>query len=62
MDRAFPARLTVLCSDICRANSMFGRYRGTRPLRPGPAGSRAEERAELLQYASDTWRSFELLA
>jgi hypothetical protein len=61
MKRAILAKLAVLCLTFVGMN---GWCQTSVYATPSARISRlsAEERAELLQYASDTWRSFQLLA
>lgn len=58
MERAFPARLDVLTlTSVLMIPCMGASADAASPARPSRLS--AEERAELLQYANDTWRSFE---
>ena len=58
MDRAFPARLAVsTLTFVVLVPCMGAAADAAPPARPSRLS--ADERAELLQYANDTWRSFE---
>ena len=58
MDRAFPARLAALALTFVVLTSRLGSTaHAASPGRPSRLSS--QEQAELLQYANDTWRSFE---
>lgn len=60
MNRAFKARLLVLCFTFVGVGFEARTYAWGSPERR-PSRLSPDDRAELLRYANDTWRSFERL-